>query len=55
MNENRVPTYGAIVSSMDYDIKIKRRQWLKHNKAVIIIGSVMLALATTAAVIITLI
>lgn len=55
MNENRVPTYGAVVSSMDYDIKLRRRQWFKHNKAILIVGSVMLALATTVAVIITLI
>ena len=55
MNENRVPTYGAVVSSMDYDIKIRRRQWLKKNKNNLIVGSVLLLLATLAAVIITLI
>ncbi|MBQ3182534.1 MAG: hypothetical protein IJB57_02590 [Clostridia bacterium] len=55
MNENRVPTYGAVVSSMDYDIKIRRRQWLKKNKTTLIVGSALILLATLAAVIITLI
>ena len=55
MNENRVPTYGAVVSSMDYDIKIKRRQWIKKHKAVLIAGCAMAVLAAFAAVIITLI
>ncbi len=55
MNENRVPTYGAVVSSMDYEAKIRRRLWLKKNKAVLIIGSAITAIAALAAVIITLI
>ncbi len=55
MNQNRVPTYGAIVSSMDYDIKIRRRQWFKKNKTTLIVGSAMVFLATLVAVIITLI
>ncbi|MBR4881539.1 MAG: hypothetical protein IKU19_06365 [Clostridia bacterium] len=55
MNENRVPTYGAVMTSIDYEIKIKRRQWFKKNKAVLIVGSALLLLATVGAVIITLI
>lgn len=38
MNENKVPTYGAVVSSIDYDIKIKRRQWFKKHKTKLLVG-----------------
>jgi len=55
MNDNRVPTYGAVLSSMDYDIKLRRRQWFKRNKTTLIVGSAMLILAVLAAVIITLV
>ncbi|MBQ4562401.1 MAG: hypothetical protein IJA55_08760 [Clostridia bacterium] len=48
MNENRVPTYGAVVSSMDYDLKLKRRKWLKNNKTSLIVGSVLLVLVILA-------
>ncbi|MBR6513991.1 MAG: hypothetical protein IKT46_04060 [Clostridia bacterium] len=31
MNENKVPTYGAVVSSIDYDTKLRRRLWFKKH------------------------
>ena len=37
-SENRVPTYGAVVSSIDYDKCIKRRQWLKKHKSKLLVG-----------------
>ncbi|MBR5515342.1 MAG: hypothetical protein IKU52_03980 [Clostridia bacterium] len=34
-----VPTYGDVISSMEYEKKIERRMWIKRNKARIVIGS----------------
>ncbi len=44
-SENRVPTYGAVVSSMDYDIRLKRRQWFKKHKSKLILGCAVLLVA----------
>lgn len=52
MNENKVPTYGAFVSSMDYDVKLRRHQWLRKNKTKLMLGGVVfLAAAVMVAVI----
>ncbi len=29
---NKIPTYGAIVSSIEYEKKLQRRDWLKRNR-----------------------
>ncbi len=42
MNENKVPTYGAFVSSMDYDAKLRRHQWFRRNKTKLMAGGVVL-------------
>ncbi len=51
MNENRVPTYGAVVSSIDYELKLKRHRWFKKHGAKLAIGALaLLAAAATFAV-----
>ena len=52
MNENRVPTCGSVISSMDYDIKLKRHCWFRKNKTKLALGGlVILAGILTIAVI----
>ena len=55
MNENRVPTYGDIVTSMDYDAKLKRHQWFKRNKARLMAGGIVVLAAALMVAILTLI
>ena len=40
--QKHIPTYGAVVSSLEYDKMLKRRNWLKHNKNRLILGGVLL-------------
>lgn len=55
MNENRVPTYGAFVSSMDYDVKLKRHLWFRRNKAKLMVGGIVLLVAAITVAVISLI
>jgi len=42
MNDNlkNIPTYGDVVSSMEYEKRIERRIWLKRNKSRLLAGSI---------------
>ena len=55
MNENKVPTYGAVISSMDYDVKLKRRLWFRKHGATVVASCAVLALAILVVVAFTLI
>lgn len=52
MNENRVPTCGSVISSMNYDVRLRRHQWFMRNKIKLAIGSfgLLVALATIAVI-----
>lgn len=55
MNENRVPTYGAVVSSIDYEMKLKRHRWFKKYGAKLAIGAMLFVAAIVTLTVLTLI
>ena len=55
MNENRVPTYGAAVSSIDYEMRLKRRRWFKKHGAKLVIAALALLVAAVTFTVLTII
>ena len=54
-SQNKIPTYGDIITSMDYDSRLKRHQWFRRNKTKLMIGCAVLLLAAVTFAVIALI